>query len=612
MVAYENNIEALKKHTSLYKYTQDADFAYDNIEIEAAKNGEPIIVYNVDGKRVYFNSKYSPSNEAEKFLSDVLDMPDESVLVMFGLGSGVWARTFMNKKEHNVHCIVYEPSLEIFNAVIKNIDISDLLLDEGISIIVKDINHTRFQKVFKGLLGNFNRNNNRCIVINRYADYYLKEIYDIKRIIDEGYDALEIQNTTALRCAERVFDNNIKNIRFIEGMSCGSDFVNYFPEDMPAIVVSSGPSLKKNVSLVKEAKGRALIFSTDSAYDILLEHGVVPDMLATIDLAKPGKFFKGEGIERVPFVISPDANTEILEFVRPKHIVMGSGDSVLWQRLYRDAGKELPDMSTGGSVATFAIANLVYWGFKRIILIGQDLAFTGNKIHARDDDDEKIEIDDRHYTYVEGQDGEQLPVRKDYFQYLRWIEEFAYEHSDVEIIDATEGGSKKAHTTVMTLRDVIDRYCKKEYNVGQMISEIPRYFTDEDIAIVRNRLVSMKSELEKLRQRLADSVEYCRLGGSILESGQYDIGALKKINAFIGETDDMLLTSEEASLMDRFVTEAEIDFADDMYEQDEDDIKEAVRMYEKSRRYYSLLMEKIPEAICMMDELLHEMFGGDM
>ena len=110
--------------------------------------------------------------------------------------------------------------------------------------------------------------------------------------------------------------------------------------------------------------------------------------------------------------------------------------------LFFKAGSSITYLDPGGSVATDAIANLVKWGFKKIILIGQDLAFSENKEHVGDTE-EVTECDKRGCKYLEGINGDMLPVRYDFLMYLRWIEDFAYNKKDIEIIDATEGGETK-------------------------------------------------------------------------------------------------------------------------------------------------------------------------
>ena len=88
-------------------------------------------------------------------------------------------------------------------------------------------------------------------------------------------------------------------------------FFNVFPKDIPAIVVSAGPSLAKNKHLLKEAKGKAFIAVVDSAISTVMSMGVIPDMVFTLDYKKSKKHFTSEGLNKVPFVAENDSSSAV-------------------------------------------------------------------------------------------------------------------------------------------------------------------------------------------------------------------------------------------------------------------------------------------------------------
>ena len=59
------------------------------------------------------------------------------------------------------------------------------------------------------------------------------------------------------------------------------------PREMPAIIVSAGPSLNENIEELKKAKNKAFIIAVDTAMKPLLRNGIIPDMYAIIDGTKP-------------------------------------------------------------------------------------------------------------------------------------------------------------------------------------------------------------------------------------------------------------------------------------------------------------------------------------
>ncbi|MDE5873805.1 MAG: hypothetical protein K2H07_07830, partial [Lachnospiraceae bacterium] len=263
----------------------------------------------------------------------------------------------------------------------------------------------------------------------------------------------------------------------------------------------------------------------------------------------------------------------------------------------------LTSIDAGGSVATAALSNLVKWGFKKIILIGQDLAHTGNKEHVGDTE-EVTQFDEKRYKYVMGIDGDMLPVRYDFLIYLRWIEELAFNNKDIEIIDATEGGIKKRNTTLMTFEAAIDKYCKENYDISAILESIPRLFTGASVNLIVDELKCMIGNLKQLINDFEKAIRCCKEGSSILASGCYDIKRLKEINELMGIVDNAFVNSDEALLVNKFVATAEAQLADDFYIEEENEIDEAVRMYNKSAAYYKMLKDAIPEMINVLENTI--------
>ena len=71
------------------------------------------------------------------------------------------------------------------------------------------------------------------------------------------------------------------------------------------------------------------------------------------------------------------------------------------------------DSDNGGCVANAAFAFVQAMGFETIILVGQDLAYTDNKIHAGNRiDDRKINTNQDNYVRVKGVDGDNVYISK--------------------------------------------------------------------------------------------------------------------------------------------------------------------------------------------------------
>lgn len=604
---YENNLKALfTKRPDLYEAVIN-NIAYDDglVVVEEARNGDKIIKYCKDGKETYLNSRYNPAKEAEKFIGEEISMPDEAVLTMVGLANGCFIREFLDKNHKNVHCVIYEPEVAIFMEVIKHIDITDIIESDRVFLVVKGIDDAHFGVAMSTLIQIYNRRNNRHLILPKYGELFKEDCQAIERILNEQYDRVKAESFTVTSFGEKTCKNSIYNMRYLPGCRSGRDYVGQFPEDLPVIIVSAGPSLVKNVGLLKEVKGKALILVVDTAIPKVLSRGVTPDMVISVDYSKSLKHFKVEGLKDIFFLADMDTNTAVLDFVKPKHIIFNSSDSLLWDRLFKMAGSEICTIESGGSVSTAAIGHMISWGFKKIILVGQDLALTGNKVHA---DEQETRVEDIGWatTYVKDLDGKDVLTRKDYLNYIRWIEEIGYQFRDIEIIDATEGGAFKENTTIMSLREAIDTYCTKDYDIEGILRSQPRLFTGENSKIVLDALNELKNNMRNLRKQFINGSADCRMGALMLERADFNIKELKRINAFIDKLDKKLLASEERIYITKFVADADIELADDMYVEEEDDIKESIRMYKKSEKYYQSIADAIPKIITVLDDCIEK------
>lgn len=603
-MVYDKNLNALKgKYQKIYDAITEklVNCSNDSIAVETAKNNEKIIRVRCGDKDIYMNSRYNPTSEAEKYMTEAMNMPDESLLIMYGLSNGSYVRSYLEQVSKKTKCVVFEPSIDIFLKVMNDIDLTDLIVSDRVYIVVRGINDEAFSFVISEWLQIYNKDTNKLMAAPKYIELFYDGYEEFKRDLIDLYERLYVITNTAVDSGKRAVKNDIYNMRFLEGCRSGVSLVGKFPEDMVGIVVSAGPSLEKNIELLKEAKGKALIFVVDTAIPKVMSIGVEPDMIITIDSAKPVGHFENFDLKNIPFLVEMDSNTEVLEYLKSNNLFFFTSDSIVWDKLFEKVGSKLWAMETGGSVATAAIANLIAWGFKRIVMIGQDLAFTGNRMHSGEDTLEFDENDDR-YTYVKNTDGEDVIIRKDYYIYLKWIEEVAYRFSDIDFIDATEGGSFKKHTRQMSFREVINTYCTKEYDLSSIISDVPRLFLGQDAVNVQIALSEMKRDFKNMKKQLITCMADCRHGKRILESGENDIKELKRINASIKKTDEMIEDADERMYIYKYMALAEVDMMKDMYIEEDNDIKESIRMYEKSIKYYEEIVRQIPELISMIED----------
>ena len=165
-------------------------------------------------------------------------------------------------------------------------------------------------------------------------------------------------------------------------------------------------------------------------------------------------------------------------------------------------GKHYIRIETAGSVANDAFSFIYHMGFKNIILIGQDLAYTDDKIHSQDSYETNVRNNDankRKELYVikdiYGND-----VKTDYAMdiYRRWFENQLILHKELEVIDATEGGAKIEGTKIMSLQEAIDTKCKSEEIIDftEKINQAQRVYTKEEREEIQEYLKKVTEDMK--------------------------------------------------------------------------------------------------------------------
>lgn len=602
---YEKNLAIIKKRGArLY----DAILAYEdcwNQEIalsELAKNGDTVVAYYKDGKANYLNSRYNPSAEAEKFMADCLDMSEQCYITLYGLGNGAFSREFLNKNKKNTGCFVYEPCADIFMRVIHDIDITDLLASNRFFLAVAGLNDDQFGLFLQKYSNTFNEGKNKYLLVPVYKKIFPEQLKTYHSIITDKVIEYRIQTNTILDLGKRFAYTSIQNMRFLPGCRAGISYVGAFPEGLPVIIVAAGPSLEKNVDLLKEAKGRAFILVVDSAIRTVMKRGIRPDAIITVDNNKELRNFEAEGLSDIVMLADMSASTDALELVKPKDLIFYTSDFLVWDRLFKEQGSEIRSLFSGGSVALAAMALAVEWGFKRIIMIGQDLALTSGKQYA---DGSKLvgnEFSKKNLVMVKDIYGEDVVTKMDYFMFIKNIEDLAYSCPDVEFIDATEGGAFKKNTTIMPLRDAIDKYCTVECDVEGILRSKQRLFQEQSVII--DTLKGMREHLSDIGAEMTEISVDCTRAADMLIAKRIDTQALKAINARMAGLDKKLTNMEEQILFTKVAAQTDYDFNSTVYEEMEDDLQESIRLYQNSSKYYRGLADTVPEINAMIDECM--------
>ncbi|MCC3118412.1 motility associated factor glycosyltransferase family protein, partial [Campylobacter jejuni] len=168
-----------------------------------------------------------------------------------------------------------------------------------------------------------------------------------------------------------------------------------------AIIVSTGPSLTKQLPLLKKYANKATIFCADSSYPILAKHGIKPDYVCMLERTEiTAEFFNNDFWEfdkDIVFVCAGVVHPKAIEYLKDRNLVITQ--KVLAFPYYINL-KDFSYAAVGFSVAHTLSYLATYLSHKNIIFIGQDLAYAENGNSHPDDYQNSANYESQMYEHI--------------------------------------------------------------------------------------------------------------------------------------------------------------------------------------------------------------------
>lgn len=555
---YNRNMQMLEKKYPVWAdilRREKGETSEVQISIEKSYTDETIIKVQNKSKSLYLNGKYAPSCAAIDWLEEQEQIEDFATIIIIGISNGTHIKTIMEHVPDSVNILIYEPSFQIFQKAMEEVDLSFLFeLNIPVGIIVEGINEFEIENYFHLMITYDNMLSLKIYMSLNYQQLFSEEVGEFIKKLKAYMQNIEVHWNTTVRYTDVNAQNIFHNLQYLyEGYSV-ADLKEILPDGVPVIIVSAGPSLNKNILELKRAVGKSCIIATDTAMKPLLNAGIIPDLFVIVDGMKPVELFEHKDISKVGMVTMTAVSTGPMDIHKGKKYFYDSG-SPYETELIRliDAMDErsvmLPGLPTGGSVATSAFSLGVYMGAKTIILVGQDLALTGNKVHvdgAFDGEECTIDMKSGEYLEVEAIDGGKVVTRIDFKLYLDWFEKVIKEWNCIQVIDATEGGALIHGSTIMKLDTAISKYCNKNYKLKDDIDLLPKIFRNE-----KEKKIALKyfkhsiRDLENVKKKTKEGLEYYKQLNIVLNNHKLDekifdnlYQKIRNVNLFI-EKDTM-------------------------------------------------------------------------
>ena len=381
----------------------------------------------------YYHSNVNPIKEAAEF-AGYYYQPGCEEYVIWGLGLGYHIQEML-KLDDGIKLTIYESDMDVIYHCLNAVDMSMYFASMNVTLIY-DKEFTRILDALEQITENF---------ILHYPS--LRHIKNEK--IREQMEMFFIRDSGKRNVAILFENNSRENFKNYDGYV---DELRTEFEGKDVVIVAAGPSLDKNVELLKNKKPNMLILSVGTAFRKLVQMGIEIDYMIATD-ANPRTYGHIRGFEeqQVPMLyLSTTYKGYAMNYKGKKYLICQNGYDRA-EELAQKNGWNLYD--TGGSVSTTALDVCILLGAKSIAFIGLDLAYTDNMAHASGTSS-RVGVGMEDMQQVPAVGGGTVAASKLFMIYKRWIEN-RIQKADVTmpVYDATEGGAVVKGLRIITLEE---------------------------------------------------------------------------------------------------------------------------------------------------------------
>lgn len=537
--SYPHVLKALKKHKK-----NDCQ-----ANVETAKNGELNVKVSFNGNNVYLHSNYDQQREIDALLNNV-NLENKDTLIILGFGMGYHIEKIIHAYP-NLNKIIIEPRAEIFECILEHKDITNLLKAKNVELFVTDDPNQIVAELIT-LYRSGRISLVEFLTLPSYGRLYKTLLQETNDIYTKFLRTFKVNTLTTLLFKKLWLQNFLFNLKHIPESADLIDLAGSF-HNVPAIMVSAGPSLSKNIELLREVQNKALILAAGSTISILQNADIKPHIMFGID----GGAVMTEIYSKVKW-------TDILlAYICNLH--HGTLDFYVGPKIYTKTNVEphvdwmeqsinhlSGHIASGGSCANVALDFLKKLGCNPVIMIGQDLAFTDMEFYA-----------DGHFNKenmtVKGMNPAKLIKTKDIHgndiytaDYLMTMAHcfegyLVRQPEDNLFINATEGGLPLKGTRVMTLRQAINEYCTEEKGIKNRLNSLVTQSKGDN----ENLKEGIKEFINTLKKQSDKIEEISRNRFKLVNGILRDIDN-NKLNSVSAQSKKLLALTEELEGTDLF------------------------------------------------------------
>ncbi|EIO5740972.1 motility associated factor glycosyltransferase family protein [Campylobacter jejuni] len=491
------------------------------------------------------------------------------VLYFYGFGNGVLFKALLQNKNHQ-HIVVFEKDIEIIWIMFHILDFSHEL--QNARLIVLNTNKLEIQDYnelcsFKPFF-QFSR-----IYFLELMSHYYERFHE---------DVLELNKKLAENFKNSIVSHGNDPLDALQGIE---QFVYNLPQMIThpsykellskrkgisdtAIIVSTGPSLTKQLPLLKKYASKATIFCADSSYPILAKHGIKPDYVCMLERTEiTAEFFNhdfGEFDKDIMFICAGVVHPKAIEYLKGRNRKYLIIPRYLYFPIYIKL-KYFDFLYNTPSVAHMSYFLSVLLNHKNIIFIGQDLAYAENGNSHPDDYQNSANYESQMYEHIltEAYGGKKEIKTHEFWIFFKQILEAMIIKYHITTYNCTEGGARIEGTIekpfLWACENLLDKDLNKPFEKLEPLS-----------------LNKQNEFLLKAYYKVYQSIKHCRDFSKILSNDfeniqsiylslnekEEDINlAIEKIDEFKNKLEDIKQMQDLYEILGPLLTQFELNLA---------------------------------------------------
>ncbi|HEC1171407.1 motility associated factor glycosyltransferase family protein [Campylobacter jejuni] len=493
------------------------------------------------------------------------------VLYFYGFGNGILFKALLQNKNHQ-HIIVFEKDIEIIWVMFHVLDFSNELQNSRLMILQTSSLDIEFFSNFCSSKPFFQFSRIYFLeLMSHYYERFHEDILGLNKKLAENFKNIILRNGNDPLDALQGIEQFVYNLpQMITHPSYKELLSKRKGISDTAIIVSTGPSLTKQLPLLKKYANKATIFCADSSYPILAKHGIKPDYVCMLERTEiTAEFFNhdfGEFDKDIIFICAGVVHPKAIEYLKDRNLVITQ--KVLAFPYYINL-KDFSYAAVGFSVAHTLSYLATYLSHKNIIFIGQDLAYAENGNSHPDDYQNSANYESQMYEHIlttaYGGNGK-VETHSIWLLFKNWFENEMIPNTrkmGITTYNCTEGGARIEGTIekpfLWACENLLDKDLNKPFEKLEPLS-----------------LNKQNEFLLKAYYKVYQSIKHCRDFSKILSNDFENIQniylslnekeedlnlAIRKIDEFKNKLEDMKQMQDLYEILGPLLTQFELNLA---------------------------------------------------